>query len=142
VCGAPRGFEDTTHVGQLADLAGALDADSELAAAIASTSSGTALLVVRRGPNAPSRYLLGSDETLIGRDAEADVFLDDITVSRRHACVRRTSNGFEVEDLESLNGTYVDGELVTHAALHHLAELCIGTFLLVVIVPEPAVAGT
>ena len=136
-CGAPRGSVDTTHHGELVEFAEALDADEDLASAIASVPAGCALLVVRRGPNAPSRYLVEHDEMLIGRDADAEIFLDDMTVSRHHARVRATSEGFDVEDLQSLNGTYVDGERVTRAPLHHLAELRVGTFVLVAIVPGP-----
>src|SRR5215467_11470698 len=68
---------------------------------------GSALLVVKRGPNAGSRFLLDSDLTTAGRHPESDIFLDDVTVSRRHAEFYRHPRGFTVRDVGSLNGTYV-----------------------------------
>ena len=70
----------------------------------------------------------------IGRSPESDIFLDDITVSRRHAAVRRVDGGYEVSDVGSLNGTYVDHKRVDTAPLHHLADLQIGRFVLVFLV--------
>ena len=69
-----------------------------------------ALLVVKRGPNAGARFLLDRDTTTAGRHPEADIFLDDVTVSRRHAEFRRNDGEFEVVDVGSLNGTYVNRE--------------------------------
>jgi pSer/pThr/pTyr-binding forkhead associated (FHA) protein len=89
------------------------------------------LLVVRRGPNAGSRFVLDRDVTALGRHPDSDIFLDDITVSRRHATVRRTDDGYEVSDAGSLNGTYVDHRRVDNAPLHHLADLQIGRYVLV-----------
>ena len=81
---------------------------------------------------AGSRYVLDSDETALGRHPDSDIFLDDITVSRRHAAVRRVGDGhYEVSDVGSLNGTYVDHHRVDTAPLHHLADLQIGRFVLV-----------
>ena len=70
-------------------------------------SAGSALLVVKRGPNAGSRFQLDKDVVSAGRHPQSDIFLDDVTVSRRHAEFRRTSEGYEVSDVGSLNGTYV-----------------------------------
>ena len=93
------------------------------------------MLVVRRGPNAGSRYVLDGDVTALGRHPDSDIFLDDITVSRRHAViVRRVDGGYEVPDVGSLNGTYVDHERVDTAPLHHLADIQIGRFVLVFLV--------
>jgi hypothetical protein len=131
-CGAARD-DRTANLDELVQLAAALDADDDLAAVISSLPVGTGLLVIRRGPNAPSRYLLDDREVLIGRDADVDIFLDDQTVSRHHARLRRTPTGFEVDDLGSLNGTYVDGRCVERSELRHLGELRIGTFVLVLI---------
>ena len=80
------------------------------------------MLVVRRGPNAGSRYVLDAEVTALGRHPDSDVFLDDITVSRRHANVRRVDGGYEVADVGSLNGTYVDHQRVDRAPLHHLVR--------------------
>ncbi len=64
-------------------------------------SAGSALLVVKRGPNAGSRFQLDRDKITAGRHPESDIFLDDVTVSRRHAEFRRTAEGFEVADIGS-----------------------------------------
>nr|WP_246318477.1 FHA domain-containing protein [Leifsonia psychrotolerans] len=92
--------------------------------------SGSALLVVRRGPNTGARFLLDSDVTSVGRHPEADIFLDDVTVSRRHAEFVRHGTAFEVNDLGSLNGTYFDGTRIERALLTDGAEVQIGKFRL------------
>jgi hypothetical protein len=93
---------------------------------------GTALLVVSRGPNAGSRFLLDADAVTVGRHPDSDIFLDDITVSRRHAEFRRGGGGFEVVDVGSLNGTYVNRERVDRAVLGGGDEVQIGKYRLVV----------
>jgi len=92
---------------------------------------GTALLVVRRGPNAGSRFLLDKDRTSAGRHPESDIFLDDVTVSRRHAEFTRQGRGFAVRDVGSLNGTYVNRERIDQAALNGGDEVQIGKVRLV-----------
>lgn len=90
--------------------------------------SGSALLIVRRGPGVGARFLLDQDSTVAGRHPDADIFLDDVTVSRRHAEFVRHGHSFEVRDLGSLNGTYFDGVLVDQALLHEGAEVQVGKF--------------
>ncbi len=120
------------------DLITVLEVDEQLAAEISVLPSGTALLVVRRSPNGTGRFILHGDDITIGRHADSAVFLDDITVSRRHACIHHAGDQFFVKDTGSLNGVYVDGQLVDLAPLDHLAELQIGAFRLVfVIAGEP-----
>ena len=92
---------------------------------------GTALLVVRRGPNAGSRFLLDHDITTAGRHRDSDIFLDDVTVSRRHAEFRREGSGYTVHDVGSLNGTYVNRERIEEAPLNGGDEVQIGKFRLV-----------
>ena len=92
---------------------------------------GTALLVVKRGPNAGSRFLLDQDVTTAGRHPDSDIFLDDVTVSRRHAEFRREGNGYAVHDVGSLNGTYVNRERIEAAQLSGGDEVQIGKFRLV-----------
>jgi pSer/pThr/pTyr-binding forkhead associated (FHA) protein len=91
---------------------------------------GTGMLVVVRGPNAGSRYLLDRDATTVGRHPDADIFLDDVTVSRNHAELLRTPDGVLVKDLGSLNGSYVGGERVEEQVLSTGVELQIGRFKL------------
>jgi pSer/pThr/pTyr-binding forkhead associated (FHA) protein len=110
----------------------AVDADitAEEQEAIAALPSGSALLIVRRGPNSGARFLLDSDVTLVGRHPDADIFLDDVTVSRKHAEFVRHRTAFEVRDLSSLNGTYYDGVRIEKALLSDGAEVQIGKFRL------------
>lgn len=96
--------------------------------AVAALPPGSALLVVRRGPNAGARFLLDSDVTTAGRHPDADIFLDDVTVSRRHAEFLRSGETFEIKDLHSLNGTYFDGVRIDTALLSDGAEVQIGKF--------------
>lgn len=96
--------------------------------AIQALPSGSALLLVRSGPTAGARYLLDSDTTTVGRHPDADIFFDDVTVSRRHAEVLRSGKSFEIVDQRSLNGTYVDGERLDRGVLRNGAEVRIGKF--------------
>ena len=81
-------------------------------AAVDALPTGHALLVVQRGPSAGSRFLLDTDLVTAGRHPESEIFLDDVTVSRRHAEFRRTSEGYQVADVGSLNGTYVNRDRI------------------------------
>jgi hypothetical protein len=99
--------------------------------AIDALSPGSALLVVRRGPNAGSRFLLDQPVTTAGRHPDSDIFLDDVTVSRRHVEFRRDGAGYAVYDVGSLNGTYVNRERIDSAALSGGDEVQIGKFRLV-----------
>lgn len=89
------------------------------------------MLVVQRGPNAGSRYALDQELVRLGRHPEADILLDDITVSRQHAEVRRTPEGYVVADAGSLNGTYLNRRRVEEALLRNADELQVGRFRLV-----------
>jgi pSer/pThr/pTyr-binding forkhead associated (FHA) protein len=91
---------------------------------------GQSLLLVKRGPNAGSTFLLKDEETTVGRDPGSAIFLDDVTVSRRHATVQRRDDGWFVVDSGSLNGTYVNGEQVDETKLATGDELQIGKFKL------------
>jgi pSer/pThr/pTyr-binding forkhead associated (FHA) protein len=112
---------------QLAALSGR---SAEEQAAVGALPSGSALLVVRRGPNVGARFLLDEDTTTAGRHPSADIFLDDVTVSRRHAQFLRHGTAFEVKDLGSLNGTFFDGVRIETALLSDGAEVQIGKFRL------------
>ena len=101
------------------------------AAAVDALPSGSALLVVQRGPGAGSRYLLDTDLSTVGRHPESDIFLDDITVSRRHVEFRRDAGTFRVHDVGSLNGTYLNGDRVDDAELQSGDEVRIGKFRLI-----------
>lgn len=83
--------------------------------AVEALPSGAALLVVRRGPDQGARFLLDQASTVAGRHPAVDIFLDDVTVSRRHAEFTRKGTTFFVADLGSLNGTYCDGTRIVGA---------------------------
>jgi pSer/pThr/pTyr-binding forkhead associated (FHA) protein len=112
----------------LADANQGLDPESR--SAIEALPSGSALLIVQRGPNQGSRFLLDQDVTTVGRHPNADIFLDDVTVSRRHSEFRRQGKKFMIHDLASLNGTYFDGVRIDSALLDDGAEVQIGKFKL------------
>ncbi|HOA87477.1 MAG: FHA domain-containing protein [Microbacteriaceae bacterium] len=97
---------------------------------IAALPAGAALFLVRSGPTAGARYLLDSDVTTVGRHPEADIFFDDVTVSRRHAQVVRAGAAFEIVDQRSLNGTYLNGERLDRGVLSNGSEVRIGKFRL------------
>ncbi|MEU5883824.1 FHA domain-containing protein [Spirillospora sp. NPDC047279] len=99
--------------------------------AVEALPPGTALLVVKRGPNAGSRFLLDKERTSAGRHPESDIFLDDVTVSRRHAEFAREGGVFSVRDVGSLNGTYVNRQRIDSAGLSGGDEVQIGKFRLV-----------
>lgn len=88
------------------------------------------VLVVTRGPNVGSRIPLAASRLTAGRHPESDLFLDDVTVSRRHAEIVHTETGYEVLDAGSLNGTYVNRQRVERAMLDNGDELQIGKFKL------------
>ena len=92
---------------------------------------GRGVLIVKRGPNAGSKFFLDSDTTEIGRHPDSEIFLDDITVSRRHAEIRRDTGAFSLHDVGSLNGTYVNRERVEEADLTTGDEIQVGKFKLV-----------
>lgn len=96
--------------------------------AVSALPAGSALLIVRRGAGVGSRFLLDQDVTVAGRHPDADIFLDDVTVSRKHAEFIRSGNRFSVTDLGSMNGTYAVGSRVDSANLSHGDEVQIGKF--------------
>ncbi|MET3963792.1 pSer/pThr/pTyr-binding forkhead associated (FHA) protein [Marmoricola sp. OAE513] len=110
------------------DGSGLNEADAAAADAL---PPGNALLIVQRGPGAGSRYLLDTDLVSAGRHPESDIFLDDITVSRRHVELRREGGTFRVSDVGSLNGTYVNRDRIDDALLQNGDEVRIGKFRLV-----------
>ena len=101
------------------------------AAAVDALPGGHALLVVQRGPGAGSRFLLDTDEVSAGRHPESEIFLDDVTVSRRHAVFHREGDSFTVSDVGSLNGTYVNRDRIDRVQLNDGDEVQIGKYRLV-----------
>lgn len=104
--------------------------DAEVAA-VDALPPGSALLIVQRGPGAGSRYLLDKELVSAGRHPKSDIFLDDITVSRKHAEFRRHDDTYAVVDSGSLNGTYVNRDRIDEVVLQNGDEVRIGKFRLV-----------
>jgi hypothetical protein len=138
-CGQPLASAGDTTTGALrleeppepeeADDAGVDTADLE---------PGTALLVGVRGPNRGARFLLDRDVVTVGRHPDSDIFLDDITVSRRHAEFRRDAQRYWIHDVGSLNGTYVNGNRADDQLLDTGDEVQVGKFKLVAFLAEDA----
>jgi pSer/pThr/pTyr-binding forkhead associated (FHA) protein len=106
--------------------------DDELTLGIDDLPEGAATLVVTRGPGAGSRFVLDEAVVHAGRHPDSDIFLDDVTVSRRHAELARGASGWVVRDVGSLNGTYVNRQRIEdEAALTNGDEVQIGRFKLV-----------
>jgi FHA domain/zinc-ribbon domain len=134
-----RGSETTSIISPVAGEAEYSDEPSPDYPAVDTLPSGTALLVVLRGPNAGSRFLLDSEFTSAGRHPDSDIFLDDVTVSRRHAEFNRHGDRFTVRDVGSLNGTYVNRERIEEAELFGGDEVQIGKFRLLFMTRSPEV---
>lgn len=89
------------------------------------------VLTIIKGPQTGNTFELDDEITTIGRDPANSIFLNDMTVSRAHAKIVRNAAGARIEDLGSLNGTWVDGAIVNAAPLHDGSSVQIGTFTLV-----------
>ena len=135
--GTPEPQVETTSVFRadlLKEMENGANGNDATVAGTDNLAEGQALLVVKRGPNAGARFLLDQATTTAGRHPEADIFLDDVTVSRRHAEFRKNDDGkFEVVDVGSLNGTYVNREPRNSQVLEVGDEIQIGKFRLVFI---------
>jgi pSer/pThr/pTyr-binding forkhead associated (FHA) protein len=105
--------------------------DDDVALAAGDLAAGAAVLVVRRGPNVGERFPLDAEVTRAGRHPDSDIFLDDITVSRRHAEVHRLDGRYTLRDTGSLNGTYLNRERIDDAPLVSGDEVQIGKYRLV-----------
>jgi len=136
-CGQPlRDFSEgaeTATIGVTPESDEASSLNESDAAAVAALPSGSALLVVLHGPSMGSRYLLDTDVVTVGRHPDSDIFLDDITVSRRHVEFRRDTDhgrGYSVHDVGSLNGTYLNRDQIDDAVMAAGDEVRIGKFRL------------
>jgi len=135
-CGTalPTASDETTISIQPVDDHGET-ADEEQAVTLVEVPRGEGVLVVKRGPNVGARHMLSNEITRAGRHPESDIFLDDITVSRRHAEIERQADGkVVIRDVGSLNGTYVNRERIEEQALSGGDEVQIGKFKLVYLV--------
>lgn len=104
------------------------DSGPELIEVLNALAEGSAMLVSLIGPGKGARYLLEPEVTQIGRATTNEIFLDDVTVSRKHAQVLKREKNYFLQDLGSLNGTYLNGELISEKPLNDGDELQIGKY--------------
>lgn len=119
-------FGSLAPVDQEAPARVGLTADE--AAAVQALPPTSALLIMQRGPSSGARFLLDAERTTAGRSTSADIFLDDVTVSRKHADFVREGNQFVVRDIGSLNGTYVNRSRIDQVVLRAGDEVQIGKY--------------
>jgi Inner membrane component of T3SS, cytoplasmic domain/zinc-ribbon domain len=137
-CGAPLGAADNEETTLTLSAVEAATEEDELEGYLDGLAPGLGMLVVRHGPNAGSSYRLDEPVTAIGRHPDSDIFLDDITVSRRHVAVERRDDGYTLRDVGSLNGTYVNRKRVDEAHLRYGDEVQIGRYRLTFVFGAPA----
>jgi pSer/pThr/pTyr-binding forkhead associated (FHA) protein len=121
--------DNTANIASVADVRGEFDWPAE--AEVEALPPGSGMLVVKRGPNTGSHFRLDSAVATVGRHPASDIYLDDITVSRRHAEIHRDNAVFRIVDLGSLNSTYLNREPVESAELANGDEIQVGNFRLV-----------
>ena len=123
-----RAVRVTSKLGRVQEsLAKLSEEDREVIDAL---SKNDAMLIVHRGPGMGSRFLLSGTggDVRLGRAPESEIFLDDVTVSRKHACIVVKELKYALNDLGSLNGTYLNGEPTVSASLTAGDEIQIGKF--------------
>jgi Inner membrane component of T3SS, cytoplasmic domain/zinc-ribbon domain len=129
-CGAPLGPAENEETTLTLSAVEAATEEDELERYLDGLAPGVGLLVVLHGPNAGSSYRLEVPVTAIGRHPDSEIFLDDITVSRRHVVVERDDEGYTLRDVGSLNGTYVNRTRFDEAQLRDRDEVQIGRYRL------------
>ena len=140
-CGAPLDVRGEDHTVTFQAIDPAEGPDEEVTLALDEVISGAGMLVVKRGPNVGTQYRLDADVTRAGRHPDSQIFLDDITVSRRHVEIVRDGDRYLVRDVGSLNGTYLNHERIDEAPLANGDELQIGKFKLVFFAGASAAPG-
>lgn len=115
------------------------DTDEEMVVSVEDVPDGLGLLVIKRGPNAGSRFVVADDVSSIGRHPDSDLFLDDVTVSRRHAEIRKEGDHYWLRDVGSLNGTYLNRERIDQdTPIANGDELQVGKFRLLFLTEFPS----
>jgi pSer/pThr/pTyr-binding forkhead associated (FHA) protein len=131
-CGASLDVRGDEHTITLTTSDEVADPSGDVTIDVDELPAGVGVLLVKRGPGAGSRFVLDAMVVSAGRHPESDIFLDDVTVSRRHAEIVRQADDYIVRDVGSLNGTYVNRERIDNEApLNTGDELQIGRFKLV-----------
>ncbi|HWH34988.1 MAG TPA: FHA domain-containing protein [Acidimicrobiales bacterium] len=131
-CGAPLDVRGQDHTITLAPVAPESGPPSEeVSVAVDELPEGSGMLVIKRGPGAGSRFVLDHSPVSAGRHPQSDIFLDDVTVSRRHARFVARGDRYVLQDAGSLNGTYLNRERIEEVELANGDEVQIGRFKLV-----------
>jgi pSer/pThr/pTyr-binding forkhead associated (FHA) protein len=124
--------DHTITLAKVDPLQDAVGPDDDVVVSVGDLAVGVASLIVRSGTQAGDAFALHDQLTRLGRHPDSEISLDDITVSRRHAEVERTDDGYVVRDAGSLNGTYLNAERIDDEVLLHQGdELQVGKFRLV-----------
>jgi pSer/pThr/pTyr-binding forkhead associated (FHA) protein len=131
----PNDLTTTLNLRQLRAIPGSIAAEelykslsAEQQDVVNALSSGVGILLVLKGAGVGGRYLLDASETKIGRDINNEICLDDITVSRSHAIISKSSDGYSVKDLGSLNGTYLNAVSVRDSKISNGDEIQVGKY--------------
>jgi pSer/pThr/pTyr-binding forkhead associated (FHA) protein len=131
----PNDLTSTLNFRQLRAIPGSIAAEelykslsAEQQDVVNALSSGVGILLVLKGAGVGGRYLLDASETKIGRDINNEICLDDITVSRSHAIISKSSDGYSVKDLGSLNGTYLNAVSVRDSKISNGDEIQVGKY--------------
>ena len=104
------------------------DVDRAVIEEIQSSSGDKAMVLIHRGENKGSRYLITKDGISIGRSPKSGIFLNDVTVSRSHAVIEKSALGYFLRDCGSLNGTYLNSTSVNEIEIRSGDEIQIGKF--------------
>ncbi len=105
------------------------DISSDILEDIKKIPPGKSVLVIIKGPNIGDRFFINKPQITIGRNPESDIFLDDVTVSRKHAVIFRTGNDFKIKDSGSLNGSYINGKIIESSVLEKMDRIQIGKYV-------------
>jgi pSer/pThr/pTyr-binding forkhead associated (FHA) protein len=131
----PNDLTSTLNLRQLRAIPGSIAAEelykslsAEQQDVVNALSAGVGILLVLKGAGVGGRYLLDASETKIGRDINNEICLDDITVSRSHAIISKSSDGYSVKDLGSLNGTYLNAVSVRDSKISNGDEIQVGKY--------------
>ena len=135
--GSHSELTSTVHLSSLKPVPGELDSQAllaslspELAQIVNQLEPDVAMFIVLAGPGLGGRYLLDGEVTTVGRESSNEILLDDITVSRKHAVIKKTNGSYAIEDLRSLNGTYVNAKAVATSSLRTGDEVHVGKYRL------------
>ena len=106
----------------------ATEEERQIIDGVLSSDGNSAMVFIHRGAQKGARFLVTSSGVTIGRSPESSIFLDDVTVSRKHASIEKSGTSFTFKDSGSLNGSYVNNESVTEKVLSSGDEIQIGKF--------------